>query len=132
MSDQPPALIVDVTSADDVDEDGLDQLVRKLRAELLDLDIPLDAVELATEAAELPDAKGVGGLTTLGVLLVRFITRADVLAGVVGAVREWLERGRPGTVKMTLAGDTVEISGHLSPDQSRLIDLWIARHARTD
>jgi hypothetical protein len=132
MSDQLPTLIVDATAADDVDEDGLDQLIRQLRSELLDLNVPLDAVELATEVAEVPGSKGVGGLATLGVLLVRFISRADVLAGVVGAVRDWLQRGRPGTVRMTIAGDTVEISGRLSADQSRLLDLWIARHTQVN
>ena len=52
-----------------------------------------------------------------------------VLSSVIDAVRSWLGRNRARGVKLTLDGDTLEVSGVSSAEQDRLIDLWVARHA---
>jgi hypothetical protein len=52
-----------------------------------------------------------------------------VLAAVIAGIRSWLGRNSARSVKLTLGGDALEVSGVSSAEQDRLIDLWVARHA---
>jgi hypothetical protein len=74
------------------------------------------------------DAKGVG-LLAIGGLVVQFVLRPDVLHGLVSGVQSWVSRQRVRSVKLTLDGDSCEVTGASSAEQARMIDTWIARHA---
>ena len=52
----------------------------------------------------------------------------QVLASVIDAVRSWLGRNRARSVRLSLGGDALEVSGVSSAEQDRLIDLWVSRH----
>lgn len=85
----------------------------------------LDGVDLGhAEPGPLPDgAKGIA----VGALLARLPTRA-LLAKAVETVRAFAARtGR--TVKVTLDGDTLEITGATREEQAKVIEAWLARHA---
>lgn len=111
------------------DAEALADLTQRLRSELLDLEI--DSVEPAA-GGEAPDgAKGVE-LLAIGGLVVRFVLRADVLKSVVTTTSAWLGRQQARSVKLTLDGDTLEVTGLSSEEQSGLIELWVARHARDE
>lgn len=110
----------------DCDAEDLAELTQRLRGELLDLDV--DAVELATEGEAPVGAKGVE-LIAIGGLVVRFVMKATVLRSVVDATVAWMTRQQARSVKLTLDGDTLEVTGVSSDEQSRLIELWVARHA---
>ena len=73
------------------------------------------------------DAKGVG-LLALGGLVVRFAD-SGVLQLLVSSVRSWLGRQHHRSIKLTLDGDSLELTGMSSAEQERLIDLWVNRHA---
>ena len=110
----------------DADAEELAELTRRLRAELLELDV--DAVEPATAGPAPTGAKAVE-LLAIGGLVVRFAMRSEVLRSVVDATTAWLGRQQGRSVKLTLDGDTLEVTGVSSDEQRRLVDLWVARHA---
>jgi hypothetical protein len=84
----------------------------------------LDGVDLDHVAQAAPDgAKGIA----IGALLAKLPTKA-LLAKAVETIRAFAARtGR--TVKVTLDGDTLEITGATREEQSKVIEAWLARHA---
>jgi hypothetical protein len=110
------------------DAGELAELTQRLRDELLELDV--DEVEPATGGAAPEGAKGLE-LLAVGGLVVRFAMKANVLRSVIDATVGWLARQQARSVKLTLDGDTLELTGVSSDEQRRLIELWVARHAGT-
>jgi len=119
-------LAAELDAGPEHDAEELAQLTQRLRDELLELDV--DAVEPATRGAAPDGAKGLE-LLAVGGLVVRFAMKANVLRTVVDATVGWLGRQRARSVKLTLDGDTIELTGASSAEQERLIELWVARHA---
>jgi hypothetical protein len=119
-------LSVELQAVPDTDMEELAQLTDRLRAELLDLDVYSVQQPVRGEAPE--DAKG-ASLLAVGELVVRLVASAEVLTGIIGGVRSWLERNRVRSVKITLDGDTLELPHVSSAEQERLINLWVTRHA---
>lgn len=108
------------------DAEELFQLMGRLREELLDLDV--DSVQLAARD-EVPAGSKGAGLLASGGLLIRIAAGHDVLQALVAGVRSWLQRQRAHSVKLTLDGDSLEVTGISSAEQDRLIELWVTRHA---
>ena len=119
-------LAIELLAEPDTDDQELAELAFRLRGELLDLDV--EAVEPAAAGQAPADAMGVE-LLAIGALVVRCVLCPDVLRSVVSGVRSWASRQRMRSVKITLDGDSLELTGVRSAEQERLIDLWIARHA---
>jgi hypothetical protein len=120
------ALVAEIEPDEDLDSEELAELTQRLRGELVGFDV--EDVRLAA-GEEAP--AGAKGLELLGVggLIVDFMLSADVLKSIVGGVSAWVGRQRARSVKLTLAGDTLEVTGISSADQTRLIEQWVARHA---
>lgn len=94
---------------------------RRLRAELLDID--LAAVEPLT-GTEPPDGtKGISA--TLGVLAVRLGPTA--LKALIAKIRDWVSRNQR-SVKVTIDGDSIELSHATAEQQELLLNIWLARH----
>lgn len=126
MTTESGELSVELQAGPDADAEELTELAGRLRAELLDLDV--DTVQ-QPERGEAPEgSKGVG-LLAAGELVVRLATSPEVLASIIAGVRSWLGRNRVRSVRLTLDGDALDVSGLSSAEQDRLVDLWVARHA---
>lgn len=110
----------------DHDAEEVFELAQGLRGELLELDV--DAVGLANDG-EAPDGAKSPELLAIGGLAIRFALSLSVLKSVVDTTVAWLGRQRARSVKLTLDGDTLELTGVSSDQQSRLVEQWIARHA---
>jgi hypothetical protein len=119
-------LSVELQAGQDTDAEELAQLVDRLRAELLDLDV--DDVQQPAHAEAPAEAKG-AGLLAAGELVVQLVASAQALMSIISGVRSWLGRNSARSVKLTMGGDALEVSGVSSAEQDRLIDLWVARHA---
>jgi hypothetical protein len=119
-------LSVELQAAPDADAEELAQLVGRLRAELLDLDV--NDVQQPVHGKAPEESKGAGWLAA-GELMVRLVTSPEVLASIIAGVQSWLRRNSTRSVKLTIGGDALEVSGVSSAEQDRLIDLWVARHA---
>jgi hypothetical protein len=126
MAAGPGELSVELQTGPDTDAEELAKLSGRLRAELLDLDV--DDVQPAARGGAPEDSKGVNW-PAAGDLVVRLVTSPELLVSLLGGVRSWLGRNRVRSVKLTLDGDTLEVSGVSSAEQDRLINLWVTRHA---
>ena len=115
-------VIAAVDPAVDDDEEAVAALARRLRAELLDLDVA--AVEPVPAEAAPAGTKGLAAL--LGTLAVKLGPAA--LKAVVAKIRDWASRnGR--SVEVTLDGDTIKLTGATTEQQELLLNAWLARHA---
>jgi hypothetical protein len=119
-------LSVELGAGPDADAEELAQLAGRLRAELLDLDV--DDVQQPVLGEAPAESKG-GGWLAAGELVVHLVTSAETLLSIISGVRSWLRRNSARSVKLTIGGDALEVSGVSSAEQDRLIDLWVTRHA---
>jgi hypothetical protein len=126
MAGQSGELTIELSGPDQADDEELWAYTQLLRRDLLALDV--DDVTSVREAAG-PDGAKDGGVLAVGMLVVRFVLRQDVLAHIIGGVRSWLHRTKSGAIKVTIDGDSIEVSDTTSSERERLIELWIARHA---
>ena len=115
---------------DGADDARLEELALLLRQELLTLDVR--AVEPYREG-EAPDGSRGGLAAIAGVLSVSLAPGLQVLGSVVSVVRDWLRRSGSGrTVKLTIEGDVIELSGASDEVQQQLVDAFVRRHAGAD
>lgn len=120
------ALAAVLDAGPDRDGEELFELTQGLREELLELDV--DSVALESEGAA-PDGSKGPELLALGGLVIKFMLNSAVLKSVVDTSAAWLGRQGARSVKLTLDGDTLELTGVSSDQQSRLVEQWIVRHA---
>lgn len=112
---------------DGSDDARLEELALLLRQDLLTLDV--QAVEPYREG-EAPVGTRGGLAAIAGVLSVSLAPGLQVLGSVVTVVRDWLRRSGSGrTVKLTIDGDTIELSGASDAIQQQLVDAWVRKHA---
>jgi len=123
-----PATQVRVDVADvDADDEEVEELTRRLRQELLELDVA--AVERTTAGEPPEGAKSAGAAVAVGSLIVSTVTSPGVLSSIVEMVRGWLGMRGSRSVKLTLAGDSIELTGVSDETQEELVQAWLARHA---
>ena len=110
------------------DAERLDELTGYLRRELLELDV--DNVT-ALPAGEPPPGTRALEFLAIGGLLVTFSEATEGVRKVVSVIRNWLARGDgvKRTVRLELDGDVLELSEVSAPEQTRLIELFVSRHA---
>jgi hypothetical protein len=123
----PSGLVAaELDAGSDYDAEELLELTQGLRSELLELDV--DAVGIRSDG-EAPDgAKGGAELLAFGGLAIQFALKSPILRSVVDATVAWLGRQQARSVKLTLDGDTLEVTGVSSDEQNQLIEQWVARH----
>ncbi len=109
----------------DTDPEDRERLGRQLRNELRALDV--QAVS-AVERAELPSgAKGVGPEATEWLLTLS--AGGGVFVTVIATIKDWLGRRAGGhTVKVTVDGDTLELSGVTPAERAEVIRTFVRRH----
>jgi hypothetical protein len=118
-------LRLDVALERDADSAELEDATMDLRDELLGLDVD-DVDRVASGEPAPPGARG-GEVALLAGLAVQ-VGRAS-LGTVVTAIQQWVARRNDRTVKLTLDGDSIELSNVAREDQRRLIETFVARHA---
>ena len=118
-------LVVELAETD-ADETRLDELTRGLRQELLELDV--DDVSTASRGAAPEGTRGLE-VAAVGTLLVMLKDNIPLIQQVVTAVRGWLDRGaKPGvqrSLKLTLNGQTLELSAATDAQQQALVDQFV-------
>lgn len=114
---------LEIVLGEDGDARDLDAAAAQLRSELLLLDV--DSVRREPGEPAPPGTRAIEA-AVLGSLLV------DLGQGTVGAIlaaiRGWLRRATaPRVVKVTLGGETLELSNASAADQQRLVEAFLAR-----
>jgi hypothetical protein len=121
-------LAVDLEPASDADQQELDELTRRLRTELLQYDV--QSVRPTTSRESVPTgSKGGAEAISIGSLAVQLITSPELLTALIQGIKGWLSRQHARSVKLTIDGDEISVTGVSSSEQAKLIDAWIARHA---
>jgi hypothetical protein len=117
---------LDVVVAGKADSDPaeLDALTRELRRRLLELDV--ESVSAVRDQDVPEGAKPIDAIT-IGSLLVTL--SPAVLQSVVSLVDTWASNRRVKSVKLTLEGDSIELTDAAPEDQQRLLELFLERHA---
>jgi hypothetical protein len=113
------------------DAERLDTLTRYLRQELVDLGV--GDVTAQPAGPPPPGARAIEALA-IGGLLVTLSESAQGVRKVVAAIRGWLSQGgtTKRTVRLELEGDVLELSEVSEKEQTRLIELFVSRHAGSD
>jgi hypothetical protein len=110
---------------DDADPERVDVLTGYLREELLQLDV--DDVRRATGGPP-PEGSRSFEVAAIGALLVAASEMATSLDQIIAVVRKWAGGG-PRTVKITLGGDSLELSNASREQQNELVHAFIRRHS---
>lgn len=108
----------------DADEERLNELTQNLRHDLLELDV--ESVS-SVSAGEAPiDSKGIE-LAAVGALVLVLKSSVELATQVVTAVRSWLQRGPSSerTLRLTLNGQTLELSAATDAQQQQLVDEFV-------
>jgi hypothetical protein len=110
----------------DLDDEGMDQLARQLRNELIQLDV--DSVTAANGTHSAAGAKG--DPVTLGALIVALSATGGVFTTLIGTLRDWLNNHSRGhRISVTIDGDTIEVERGSAEQQQALIEAFIRRHS---
>ena len=108
----------------DADSAELEDATSQLRRELLELDV--DDVKAPDDGEAPPGTRGAVG-AEIGTLLVAAGRAA--IGPVVAAIQSWVARRASRSVKLTIDGDSIEVSNVSPEDQRELIESFLARHA---
>ncbi len=120
-------LQIDVEIEPYADALELDKAALQLGRELRELD-DVQSVERPSAGPPPPGTRAVEA-AVLGTLVVT--TTREVIAAVVHAVASWLGR-RPGrTLKLTMEGDSIEVTDPSKEEERQLVQAFLARHAQT-
>jgi hypothetical protein len=125
MTDRAAQLTLRVED-NEADPEELADLTAHLRHELLGLDV--EAVE-SPRLGEPPPGSRAVDLVALGTLIVT-VANPELLVAVVAAVRAWLAGSQQRSVKVTLDGDTLELTGLSAKEQHRVVAQWLDRHTK--
>ncbi|WP_445151769.1 effector-associated constant component EACC1 [Baekduia sp. Peel2402] len=118
-----PPLAIAVALQDDADAQELDTAARALRDELLLLDV--DAVE-RVPAGAVPEGARAVEASVLAAMAVQL--GQATLGAVLGTIRDWVGRGTGRSVKLSIDGDTIELSRVSGDEQRELVAAFLARH----
>jgi len=109
------------------DDERLEELSLRLAQELRELDV--DAVAAASAGAA-PEGSRSALAAVAGALVVSMRPTSQQLFSVVATIRDWLRRSPvQRTVKMTIDGDTLELTGASDELQRQVVENWISKHA---
>ncbi|WP_343998037.1 hypothetical protein [Streptomyces thermocarboxydovorans] len=112
-----------LTGRQDSDQEELDELTRRLRDRLFELDV--DDVQLR-RAGDLPEGAKPVDAIAVGALAVTMAPIA--LRSVVSLVQTWIENRPVHTVSIALGDNSLELEAVSSADQQRLIEAFLAAH----
>jgi len=111
------------------DPEDSERLGRQLRNELRGLDVD-EVIPVAAPAAP-PGAKS-GATASLTEWLVTLSAGGGVFVSVIATIKDWLGR-RAGAhkVRLTIDGDTLELSSASPTERAELIETFVRRHQPT-
>jgi hypothetical protein len=127
MSEGALRVLLRVEPAEELDPEAAERVVRRLRAEIAELDV--ESVATVPAGAVPAGAKGADPVT-MGAVVVALSASGGVLTGLVALLRDWLGR-QPGKhrVTVTIDGDTIELERVSAAQQQALVDAYIRRHS---
>ncbi|MFF4802725.1 hypothetical protein ACFY1U_30660 [Streptomyces sp. NPDC001351] len=112
----------------ELDAEAGERVIRRLRAEIADLDV--DAVHAGPNIQAPDTAKGTDAVT-LGAIVVALSASGGVFTALIETVRDWLGRSSARhRVSLTIDGDTIELERASDAERQALIHAYVRRHTR--
>jgi hypothetical protein len=123
--EQKTHLTLALNCAPDSDPVEVDDLTGQLRRRLLELDVenvePVRSSDIPAGAKSI-DAAAIGALT---------VTMSPaVISAVIGLVKSWMTDRPVRTAKLTIGGDSIELTHASSADQERLVRMFLERQEK--
>ena len=123
---EPERVRLQMGVAGPTDPEEVDELTRRLRNRLLELDVgTVDPVP----GAEPPEGAKVAEVVAVGALLVTVAQSVGAVSSIVTTVQSWLSGHPERTVEVEVDGNKLVIRGAESEQQERLIGAWLAEVA---
>jgi hypothetical protein len=117
-------VLVSLAESASVESEDAPMLLRRLRTELLELDVA-EVLPLAAGAVP-PAAKSVSAV--LGMLGVRL--GGVALKAVALRAWDWVTRSGAGTgIEISIDGDVLKLTNPTTEQQEKLFEVWLVRHA---
>src|SRR5262245_21805287 len=110
---------------DGTDLEEVDELGRRLRRTVADLDVG----EMSSVEVDAPERARSGGVAAAGMFLVTLVKGVGGVGAIVAGARALLVRNPGRTIELCIDGDTIKVTAASSETEERLLDAWIARHA---
>lgn len=124
MSGPGIALRLEIGLGADAEAAEFNDAASQLRSELLELDV--DSVRAPSGGPAPPGTRGIEA-AEIGTLLVAAGRAA--IGPVVQAIQSWIARRSSRSVKLTIDGDSIELTNASADDQRQLIESFLTRHA---
>lgn len=118
-------LTLAIDGGPDADAREVSELTARLRKRLLELDV--ERVEPA-RSADVPAGSKPGDAITIGSLVITLAPAA--LTAVVGFLKDWLVNRPVRGAKVTIDGDSIELTNVSTADLERLAAAFVERHAK--
>ena len=126
MDDDLLTLGLQLDGGPDADAEELDELTRRLRRDLLELDVrSVDPVRVG----EAPAGTRAADVLAIGGLLVTLARSGDTLKMLLRVIQSFVHAQPTRSVELQIAGDSLKMSGVSSAEQQQLIELFVQRHA---
>jgi hypothetical protein len=109
----------------DVDAEELDQLTHELRERLLD-EAVVDSADVEISADPVPE-RAKSQYASIADTLVLALSPVT-LHSLIQLAQSWLKNRPVRTIKITIGGDSIEISNPDKDDQRKLIESFTAKH----
>jgi len=104
------------------DPELLDTYTRRLREEVLELDI--ESVDYITQGDAPERSKGVGA-SAVGDMILSLAPLNNVIMSVIGAVQSFVNRNHQCNITMEIGDNKLIISDMSPKEQQKLVDAWI-------
>lgn len=119
-------VLLTITPDPELDPEAGEQLARRLRAEIVELDV--ESVRPGPGGPAPDGAKG-SDAVTLGAVVVALSASGGVFTALVETVRDWLGRSSARhRVSLTIDGDTIELERASDAERRDLVDAFVRRH----
>ena len=122
-------LQIEITDSD-ADEEQLASMAESLRQDLLELGV--DSVKPVSTGTAPAGSKGIDP-ATVGAIVVALKSSVELATQVVAAVKSWLRRGGANNtaqvLKLTMNGQSIELSAATIDQQQQLVDVFVAAAA---
>lgn len=110
----------------ELDPEAGERVIRRLRAEIADLDVDTAAPGFIAPS---PDAAKGTDAVALGAIVVALSASGGVFTALIETVRDWLGRSSAKhRISLTIDGDTIELERASDAERQALIDAYIRRH----
>jgi hypothetical protein len=120
-------VVLRLSTIGEVAEDERETITRRLRRELLDLDV--DSVTSLPSADLPPNAKA--DPFTVGALLLSLTASGGIITTLIAAINDWLGRHQDVShISVTIEGDTLEIDRATASQRREIMQAYIDRHSR--